>query len=80
MIKFNLLKKHIDKKEMLLYSYTQNKCYGKCGTSTQFKDRYNNELFVGDVVRVTFDDNTFSFITVVIEGQLQSMLKTLIYG
>lgn len=66
MKRFNLLKKHIEKKEMFLYYGSC--CYGKCGTPTGLRDLYGESLFVGDVVKV-FDKKKLvpDFISVVIE-------------
>lgn len=42
MKRFNLLKEHIEKKDMWLYNNDTKLFYGKCGTPTGFKDKYGD--------------------------------------
>lgn len=64
MKRFNLLKT-ISENILSLYHYHTNEYYGKCGTPTQIKDMWGNELFVGDVVSLMSHHINFSFTGVV---------------
>lgn len=70
MKRFNLLKQHIEKKDMWLYTHPIDGLnYGKCGTPTGLKDIYGDSLFVGDVVKVFYrGERRPDFVSVVCEN------------